>query len=58
MTELEPDDLILRIVRGEPTGDPVADAAFGALIATGMTPRGIVAVLRELACAARMVRTA
>jgi hypothetical protein len=53
-----PDDVLVRIARGEPTGDPAADAACGALIATGMTPRGIVAVLRELACAAPLARTA
>jgi hypothetical protein len=54
----QPDELLARIARGEPLGDAVADAACGALLATGMSRRAIVSVLRELAGATPLARTA
>ena len=47
--QLQADGLLARIAHGLPTGDPEADAAYGALLGTGMTPAAILAVLRELA---------
>ena len=54
----QPDDLLTLIARGEPLGDAAADAACGALLATGLTRRAIVTVLRELAGAAALPRPA
>ncbi|MBI2244817.1 MAG: hypothetical protein HYU55_13080 [Nocardioides sp.] len=56
--QLQADGLVARISRGVPTGDPEADAACRALLGTGMTPTAIVAVLRELARARPLARTA
>ncbi|MDI6910851.1 hypothetical protein [Nocardioides sp.] len=56
--QLQGDGLLARIARGVPTGDPEADAAYRALLGIGMTPAAIVAVLRELAGARRLARTA
>jgi hypothetical protein len=53
-----PEDLLARIARGIPTGDPAADAACDALLATGMTPSAIVAVLAELSRLRPLARTA
>ncbi|WP_041546376.1 MULTISPECIES: hypothetical protein [unclassified Nocardioides] len=52
------DGLLARIARGLPPGDPESDAAYGALLGTGMTPAAIVAVLRELARVRPLARTA
>lgn len=53
-----PDDLLARLERGESTGDPRVDAACRALLAAGMTPHAIVAVLTELSQTRPLARTA
>ncbi len=53
-----PDDLLARLEGGVATGDPVVDAACRALLATGMTPRSIMAVLTDLGRARPLARTA
>ena len=53
-----PDELLSHLERGTATGDPVVDGACRALLATGMTPRAIVAVLADLGRVRPLARTA
>ena len=53
-----PAGLLARIATGVPTGDAEVDAACSTLLATGMSPRAIVAILLELARSRPLARTA
>ncbi len=53
-----PADVLARLTRGLPTGDPADDAAYSALLGTGMTPAAILAVLTELSRGRPLVRIA
>ncbi|HEY0952694.1 hypothetical protein [Nocardioides sp.] len=53
-----PADHLARLAHGVPTGDPADDAAYSALLATGMTPAAILAVLTELSRVRPLARIA